>query len=79
MSEIEKAKNWLKDKQKDLAKSVIKYKLTKDGEPIPGDASLDASAAKVIDEANRILKAKSKDILAGAADHISKLRDKKDL
>ena len=76
MSEIEKAKNWLKNRQKDLAKSVIKYKLTKDGEPIPGDASLDASASKVIDEANRIVKAKGKDILSGAADRVSKFRRK---
>ena len=79
MSEIEKAKNWLKNRQKDLAKSVIKYKLTKDGERIPDDASLNASAVKVIDEANRIIKAKSKDVLAGAADRISKLREKKGL
>ena len=79
MSEIEKAKNWLKDKQKDLAKSLIKYKLTKDGEGIPDDASLDASAAKVVAEANRIVKAKSKDILAGAADRVSKFREKRGL
>ena len=79
MSEIEKAKNWLKNRQKDLARSVIKYKLTKDGERIPDDASLDASAARVIDEANRIVKAKSKDIHADAADHVSKLRRKKGL
>ena len=79
MSEIEKARNWLKDKQKGLAKSVIKYKLTKDGERIPDDASLDASAAKVVDEANRILKVKSKDILAGALDRVSKFRRKKGL
>jgi len=76
MLEIEKAKSWLKDRQKDLAKSVIKYKLTKDGERIPDDASLDASASKVIDEANRIIKTKGKDILAVAADRISKLRQK---
>ena len=79
MSEIEKAKNWLKDKQKDLARSVIKYKLTKDGERIPDDASLDASAARVVDEANRIIKAKSKDMHAAAADRISKLREEKGL
>lgn len=76
MSEIEKAKSWLKGRQKDLAKSVIKYKLTKDGERIPDDASLDASAVKVVVEANRIVKAKSKDILALAADRLSKLRQK---
>jgi hypothetical protein len=79
MSEIEKAKNWLKNRQKDLAKSVIKYKLTKDGERVPDDALLDASAARVIDEANRILKAKSKDVIAGAADRVSKFRRKKGL
>ncbi len=79
MSEIEKAKNWLKNRQKDIARSVIKYKLTKDGEQIPDDASLDASASKVIDEANRIVKAKSKDVLAGAADRVSKFRRKKGL
>ena len=79
MSEIEKAKNWLKNRQKDLARSVIKYKLTKDGERIPDDATLDASAAKVVDEANRILKTKSKDILEGAADRVSKFRRKKGL
>ena len=79
MSEIEKAKNWLKNRQKDIAKSVIRYKLTKDGEPIPDNASLDASAAKVVDEANRIVKAKSKDVLAGAADRVSKFREKKGL
>lgn len=76
MSEIEKAKNWLKNRQKDLARSVIKYKLTKDGERIPDNASLDASATKVVDEANRILKDKSKDVLALAADRLSKLRHK---
>lgn len=74
MSEIEKAKKWLKNRQKDLAKSVLKYKLTNDGERIPDDALLDASALKVIDEANRIVKAKGKDILAVAADRVSKLR-----
>ncbi len=79
MSEIEKAKNWLKNRQKDLARSVIKYKLTKDGERIPNDASLDASAAKVVDEANRIVKAKSKGVLADAADRVSKFRRKKGL
>ena len=79
MSEIEKAKSWLKNRQKDLAKSVIKYKLTKDGEQIPNDASLDASAARVVDEANRIVKAKGKDVLAGAADRVSKFRRKKGL
>ena len=76
MSEIERAKNWLKNRQKDLAKSVIKYKLTKDGEQIPNDASLNASAARVVDEANRIVKAKGKDVLAGAADRVSKFRRK---
>ena len=79
MSEIEKAKNWLKNRQKDLARSVIKYKLTKDGERIPDDASLNASASKVVDEANRIVKAKSKDILADAADRVSKFRRKNGL
>ena len=76
MSEIEKAKSWLKGRQKDIARSVIKYKLTKDGERVPDDASLDASASKVIDEANRIVKTKGKDILAGAVDRISKLRQR---
>lgn len=76
MSDIEKAKSWLKGRQKNIARSVIKYKLTKDGERIPDDASLDASAAKVVDEANRIIKAKGKDVLALAADRVSKLRQK---
>ena len=76
MSEIEKAKSWLKNRQKDLARSVIKYKLTKDGERIPDDASLNASAVKVVDEANRIVKAKGKDVIALAADRVSKLRQK---
>ena len=76
MSEIEKAKSWLKGRQKDIARSVIKYKLTKDGERIPDDASLDASAAKVVDEANRIVKSKGKDVLAVAVDRISKLRQR---
>ena len=76
MSEIEKAKSWLKGRQKDLARSVIKYKLTKDDERIPDDAALDASAVKVVDEANRILKDKSKDVLALAVDRVSKLRRK---
>ena len=76
MSDIEKAKSWLKGRQKDIARSVIKYKLTKDGERIPDDASLNASAEKVVDEANRIIKAKGKDVLALAADRVSKLRQK---
>ena len=76
MSDIEKAKSWLKGRQKDVARSVIKYKLTKDGERIPDDASLNASAEKVVDEANRIIKAKGKDVLALAADRVSKLRQK---
>ncbi|MDT8318828.1 MAG: hypothetical protein RQ824_12700 [bacterium] len=76
MSEIEKAKSWLKNRQKDLARSLIKYKLTRDGERIPDDATLDASASKVIDEANSIIKTKGKDILASAADRASRLRRK---
>ena len=76
MSDIKKAKTWMKDRQKNLARSVIKYKLSSDGERIPDDATLDASAEKVVEEANRIIKAKGRDVLALAADRISRFRRK---
>ena len=76
MSEIEKAKDWFKGRQKNLARSVIRYKLTKDGGQVPNDASLDASAEKVVEEANRILKSKGRDILSLAADRLARLGKK---
>ena len=79
MSEIEKAKSWLKNRQKGLAKSVIKFKLTKEGASIPDDNSLEIAAAKVVAEANSIVKAKGKAVLAGAADRVSKFRRNKGL
>lgn len=61
--DINKAKKWIEDREKSLAKSVIKWKLTKEGMPIPDENSLDAGAQKVVNEANSLVKGHGKETL----------------
>ena len=56
-------KKWILDKEKELAKSLLKKKHVKDGREIPDDSKLDKDAEKVVNEANKILKDRSKQAL----------------
>ena len=39
-----------------LAKSILRWKLQKEGSPIPGDSELDLAASRILDEAREIAK-----------------------
>lgn len=63
MPDFRNAKKWLEDKEKLLAKSVLKWKLSKDGVPLPDERTLDSGAEEVVREANRIITERGRDIL----------------
>ncbi len=56
-------KKWILDKEKELAKSLLKKKHVKEGKDTPPDSQLDEDAEKVVKEANKILKERSKQAL----------------
>lgn len=56
-------KKWILDKEKELAKSLLKKKHAKEGKKIPDDSKLDKDAENVVNEANKILKDRSKQAL----------------
>ena len=63
-------KKWIKEKEKALAKSLLKWKFEKEGQTPPSDAALEAGAEHVVGEANRIFKERGekalKKVKAGA-------------
>ena len=63
MAEMKDAKRWIEEKEKALAKSVLKWKLSKEGAPVPADEALDGHSEKVVKEANRIMKERGKEVL----------------
>ena len=56
-------KKWILDKEKVLAKSLLKKKHVKEGKDMPPDSKLDKDAEKVVTKANKILKDRSKHAL----------------
>ena len=46
-----------------LAKSILRWKLQKEGSPIPGDSELDLAASRILDEAREIAKKRGMTLL----------------
>ena len=46
-----------------LAKSILRWKLQKEGQPIPKDSELDAAASRLLEEAREISKQRGKKLL----------------
>jgi hypothetical protein len=46
-----------------LAKSILRWKLQKQGQPIPNDSELDAAASRLLAEAREISKQRGKKLL----------------
>lgn len=46
-----------------LAKSILRWKLQKEGQPIPNDSELDAAASRLLEEARKISKQRGKKLL----------------
>jgi len=65
MNDFEKAKKWIKGKEKNLAKSVLKFKLSKEGKDNIDEQLLNEGAERAVLEANKIVKAKGRDIVSG--------------
>ena len=65
MTEMTNVKKWLEDKEKALAKGVIKWKLSSDGKAAPDEKTLDSGAEKAVAEANRIIRERGKEVLSG--------------
>ena len=48
--------NRLRQSELRLAKSILRWKLQKEGSPVPDDSDLDAAASRLLDEAREIAK-----------------------
>ncbi len=46
-----------------LAKSILRWKLQKEGSPLPDDSELDAAALRLLDEARKIARKRGKKVL----------------
>ena len=46
-----------------LAKSILRWKLQKEGSPVPDDSELDVAASRILDEAREIAKKRGKTLL----------------
>jgi len=55
-------KNITKNVEKGIAKSIINWKFNKEGKAPPDEDQLEAISKKVTDDANEIIRKKSKDI-----------------
>ena len=51
------------DKEKELAKSVLRWKLQKEGKPLPDEDTMARVSGTVVEEANEIIKQRGKNIL----------------
>ena len=56
-------KKWILDKERALAKTLLKKKYAKEGKNAPPGSQLERDAEKIADDANRILKERGKRIL----------------
>ena len=59
-------KKWLEKKEKGIAKSAIKWKLERDGLPIPDEKALDEISQKAVSDANRIVNSRGKEVIKAA-------------
>lgn len=79
VSHLDKAKKWIESKEKDLARSLIKYKYSKGGQVELDESSLNSTADEVVSEANNILKNRGKkvfyDISTGMETFMKKLKN----
>ncbi len=48
--------------QKQAAKSLVRWKLQKEGKPLPDEKTLDQICTSTVDEANKILKKRGRNI-----------------
>ncbi|MBI4775172.1 MAG: hypothetical protein HY788_13535 [Deltaproteobacteria bacterium] len=51
------------DKEKDLAKSLLRWKMQKEGKPAPDEETISRVSGTVVEEANEIIKRRGKNIL----------------
>lgn len=76
MSQFEKAKKWIETREKDLAKSLLKYKLSKEGIEEIDEKSLNSGADRVVSEANRLVKKRGREIISDISKGIGKFMNK---
>ena len=55
--------NHLRQSELRLAKSILRWKLQKEGSPIPDNSDLDAAASRLLDEAREIAKKRGMTLL----------------
>ncbi len=53
----------LRQSEHRLAKSILRWKLQKHGQPIPNDSEMDAAASHLLEEAREIAKQRGKKLL----------------
>jgi hypothetical protein len=53
----------LRQSELKLAKSILRWKLQKEGSPVPDDTELDVAASRLLDEAREIAKNRGKTLL----------------
>jgi hypothetical protein len=63
--DIKDARKWVEKKQKALAKSTIKWKLSKEGHNLPDDEMLERQSEEVVKQANRIIKENGREAIKG--------------
>ena len=55
--------NHLRQSELRLVKSILRWKLQKEGQPIPNDGELDGAASRLLEEARKIAKQRGKKLL----------------
>jgi len=55
--------NHLRQSELRLAKSILRWKLQKEGSPVPGNRDLDVAASRLLDEAREIAKKRGMTLL----------------
>ena len=60
-----------------LAKSILRWKLEKEGQPIPNDSELNAAASRLLEEARQISKERGKRLLDVLREEVREFFDSK--
>ncbi|UCG20393.1 MAG: hypothetical protein JSU80_11765 [Deltaproteobacteria bacterium] len=55
--------NYIRQSELRLAKSILRWKLQKEGSPQPNNSDLDAAASRLLDEAREIAKQRGMNLL----------------
>lgn len=69
--------NHLRQSELRLAKSILRWKLQKEGRPTPNDSELDAAASRLLEEARQISKERGRKLLDVLREEVREFFDSK--